>query len=722
MSERRPESQQSASLRERAEKVFREMLDSSLENLDALSPETLRASLHELRVHQIELEMQNEDLRRAQADLDALRARYFDLYELAPVGYCTVSEKGLILEANLTAATLLRRERDALVGTRLSGFISKECQEFYYLCRKNLLDAGQPQECDLQMVRSDGTAFFAHLNFTAAREEKDAPVCRVALIDVTAHKRVEDNLAAALEFHKQLLENAPALIWRAGTDAKCDWFNTTWLEFTGRTMEQELGDGWAEGVHAEDFDRCLKLYLDAFAARRPFHMDYRLRRPDGTYSWISDFGIPLTNGLSGDFCGYIGYCFDIMELKSMEERLKESLVAANAANRAKSEFLGVMSHELRTPLNGVLGFAQLLSDTSLNSEQKDYAETICKSGEHLLAIVSDILDFSSIDAGALAIHVAPLSVADLVKTAEDIVRKAAAEKGLELRCELAAGVPEQIAGDALRIRQILINLLGNAVKFTASGSVVLRVSTASAGGRHLDFCVEDTGIGISSETLGQLFQPFVQADSKMNRPFGGTGLGLAITKRLAEAMGGSITVASTPGKGSAFTFRFPLEPATVSLGGMAAVPSHPFIGADGASPSSRGADTPARPDGTHFPALVVDDDNASGVVAVKMLKNLGYHAEFVADGAEAVAAFAPDKYSVIFMDVAMPVMGGFVATKKIREIEMASGYHVPIIAFTANVMPGDRERCLAAGMNDFLAKPFKRDELAAKLACVSKGK
>jgi two-component system CheB/CheR fusion protein len=401
--------------------------------------------------------------------------------------------------------------------------------------------------------------------------------------DITERKRAEDNLATALEFHKQLLENAPALIWRAGTDAKCEWFNTTWLEFTGRTMEQELGNGWAEGVHAEDFDRCLKLYLDAFAARRPFHMDYRLRRPDGTYSWISDFGIPLTDGLSGDFCGYIGYCFDIMDLKSMEERLNESLVAANAANRAKNEFLNVMSHELRTPLNGVLGFAQLLSDTLLDNEQHSFVKTISSSGEHLLAIVNDILDFASIDAGALAIHAAPLAVADLVKTAESTVRITAADKGLELRCEFAAGVPEQITGDEQRIRQILINLLGNAVKFTASGSVVLRVTRS---GEFLDFSVEDTGIGISSETLDRLFQPFVQADSKMSRPFGGTGLGLSISRRIAEAMGGAITVASTPAKGSTFTFRLPLE---VSAGGTAAVTSQLFPGANGASPSRPGA-------------------------------------------------------------------------------------------------------------------------------------
>ena len=306
-----------------------------------------------------------------------------------------------------------------------------------------------------------------------------------------------------------------------------------------------------------------------------------LTRPDGTTVWNLTSKVPLTDS-AGHVVGLAGIGLDITEIRKAEESLRElnrhleiEKTLAEAANRTKSEFLGVMSHELRTPLNGVLGFAELLADTALDSEQEAYVRTISSSGEHLLAIVNDVLDFSSIDAGALAIHVAPLAVADLVKSAEDTVRKTADEKGLELRCELAPDVPEQITSDEQRIRQILIILLGNAVKFTPGGSVVLRVATASDGGRRsLDFCVEDTGIGISPETLDRLFQPFVQADAKINRRFGGTGLGLAITKRLVEAIGGSITVASTPGKGSTFTFRFPLESATVHVGGMASMPSH----------------------------------------------------------------------------------------------------------------------------------------------------
>jgi len=402
---------------------------------------------------------------------------------------------------------------------------------------------------------------------------------------------------------------------------------------------------------------------------------------------------------------------EITKRKALEDGMKEAVIAAEAGSRAKSEFLAIMSHELRTPLNGVLGFAELLSDTSLDDEQKGYVRTIGKSGKHLLAVINDILDLASIEAGTLAIQSALLALTELLEVSVVAAQKTAADKGINFRCEVAADVPAQITGDEHRLRQILINLLGNAVKFTDSGSVVLRVAP-DAEGRFLDFAVEDTGIGISSETIGRLFEVFTQADASTNRRFGGAGLGLAISKRLAEAMGGTITVVSVPGKGSTFTFHFPLE---VPPGGMAAVPSHLLIGADGASPSSPSAETP-RPDASHLLALVVDDDNASGVVAVKMLQKLGYHAEFVVDGAKAIEAFVPGKYSFILMDVAMPVMDGLEATKKIREAEAAAGGHVTIIAFTAQAMHGDRERCLAAGMDDCLSKPFKKEELAAKLS------
>ncbi|MEI8311766.1 MAG: ATP-binding protein, partial [Verrucomicrobiota bacterium] len=398
------------------------------------------------------------------------------------------------------------------------------------------------------------------------------------------------------------------------------------------------------------------------------------------------------------------------EILRINRQLAEATEKAESATAAKSEFLGIMAHELRNPLNGVLGFAELLSDTSLDDEQKGYVRTISSSGEHLLAVVNDTIDLSSIEKGALAIHTAPFDLAHLLKLSSEIIRKSAADKGVAFHCEVAAGVPEQIAGDERRIRQILINLLANAVKFTSDGSVSLRV--ARSGG-SLAFSVQDTGLGISSDALAHLFQLFTQADSTIGQKYGGTGIGLAVSQRLAEAMGGTISVVSAPGKGSMFTFHFPLE---VPAAGTASVPPHLFPGADGASPSSPSAEAPVRQDG--LPVLIVEDDSNSRTLAGKILRSLGYRVEFAGNGAEAVETFAPGKYLAIFMDLRMPVMNGFEAVAIIRARE--SGSRVPIIAFSANVLPGSREIYLAAGMDDCLSKPFKQEELAAKLAGVAK--
>ena len=479
----------------------------------------------------------------------------------------------------------------------------------------------------------------------------------------------------------------------------------------GYSREEILSRTWAEMTHPEDlaadvaqFDRILSGEIEQYK------LEKRFIRKDGAVIWAE-----ISVGCVRKSDGAVDYCIcvleDISERKAMEGRLNDALHRAEAGSRTKSEFLAIMSHELRTPLNGVLGFAELLSDTDLDGEQKSFAKMIVGSGKHLLSIVNDVLDFSSIEKGAMAIHSAPLVVAELIDSSEQAVLKSAMEKGISLQSVIDPGIPEQILGDDQRIRQILINLLANAVKFTSSGSVTLRVAPAAEGGRQfLDFFVEDTGIGISPETTKILFNPFTQADMKMNRTFGGTGLGLAISQRLAEAMDGKITVISAPGKGSTFTFRLPIKK-TASYEKDVTSPSPPTRGAQSIA---REGVLPGTGENLLKPVLVVEDDKTNSMLAGKMLQSLGYQVEFADDGAEALDVFSPEKYSAILMDIQMPVMNGIEAAGKIRKLE--SGTRVPIIALTAKVMPGDRDRCLAAGMDDFLSKPFKKDELAAKLA------
>jgi CheY-like chemotaxis protein len=317
--------------------------------------------------------------------------------------------------------------------------------------------------------------------------------------------------------------------------------------------------------------------------------------------------------------------------------------------------------------------------------------------------VNDILDYSSLENGRLSIDAAPMNLQDLVESSCKMVRQAAKSKGLEFRSTVAPDVPNVIAGDARRIRQILINLLGNAVKFTRQGSVALEVAQSRIGDHlGIDFSVLDTGSGISDELRVTIFQPFTQADSTLSRPFEGTGLGLAISRRLAEAMGGTLDVESQPGMGSRFTFRLPQASAAPAL-----VPAPSLT--EPSAPAGQEEPTPA----LRLPVLVVEDDSSNSFLAGKMLKHLGYDVEFARDGKLAVEAFAPGKFQAILMDMQMPVMNGLEATRQIRALE--SGQRVPIIALTANVMPGDRERCLESGMDEFLTKPFKLDQLSAKL-------
>ena len=481
-----------------------------------------------------------------------------------------------------------------------------------------------------------------------------------------------------------------------------EYANPAFVTSTGYTLAEALGQNPRVLNSGEQNVSFYQQLWSAITSNQIWRGQFHNKRKDGSLYWESALITPVHNA-QGEIAHFIAIKEDVTEQKAMEAKLLDALGRAEAGNRAKNEFLAVMSHELRTPLNGVLGCTDLLADTTLDAEQQDYARMIKDSGNHLLAVVNDILDFSSIESGTMALKNESVVIADLVESSWRPCLQAIENKGLQFRCEIDGAVPARIPGDTQRIGQILINLLANAVKFTAKGSVALRLSLAPDH-RHsmLDFVIEDTGIGISPEQLQLLFNPFAQADSTLSRPFEGAGLGLAISRRLAKAMGGTLTVTSTLNQGSSFTFRLPI-PADSSA----------------TTPAARPAPEPpsaARPPSRDRPILVVEDDGIASLLTGKMVEALGYRAEFAMNGHEAVEAFQPGKYLAILMDMQMPVMGGVEATRRIREIEGEAGGHVPIIALTANVMPADRELCHQAGMDDFLTKPFNKHDFAAMLA------
>ncbi len=380
--------------------------------------------------------------------------------------------------------------------------------------------------------------------------------------------------------------------------------------------------------------------------------------------------------------------------------VQELLARAQESSRLKSEFLANMSHEIRTPMNGVIGMQALVLSTELTLEQREYLETAQSSAEALMGLLNDILDFSKIEAGRLDLEPAPLSPAEVLNEAVRTLAVPARQKGLTLGCTVEDGVPEKLLGDPLRLRQVLLNLLGNAVKFTASGKVEARIEVESRTESEaaVRFSVSDTGIGIPKEKLGTIFDSFRQADGSTTRKYGGTGLGLAISARLVELMGGRLSVESEPGVGSTFHFTLPMPVVRPELAG---------------APEPRANRIPqplaaARP----LTILMAEDNVVNQRVALRILQKQGHRVVLAATGREALEKAGAQAFDLVLMDVQMPDVDGLTATKMIRERERLTGGHVPILAMTAHAMKGDRERCLSAGMDGYVSKPVRPRELA----------
>lgn len=513
---------------------------------------------------------------------------------------------------------------------------------------------------------------------------------------------------SSLERYQSIVQNAVEGIFQSTPDGRYLLVNPALARMYGYESPEQLMEA------VSDISR--HIYVDA-ETRREYQriiardgevrgLEYQVRRKDGSVLWVCEHARAVKDD-SGQVIYYEGFIQDSTRRKQVEGELVQAKEAAEAANLAKSQFLAVMSHEIRTPMNGVIGMTSLLLNSPLSSEQREFLETIRQSGDALLELINDILDFTKVESGHCELEHSEFSLSDCIESVHQLLQPRATDKGLTFACEIDPATPIAVRGDVTRLRQVLVNLAGNAVKFTERGGVRLMVwpNRPSESPDILHFAISDTGIGIPREAMGRLFRPFSQADASTTRRYGGTGLGLAISKRLVELMGGCVWLDSKEGVGSVFSFHIKIDRVELDLPSTTLARHELQAG----TPNEPIATAPAQPERV----LLAEDDAVNRKVALKMLMRLGYRADVVTDGEAAITAAQLHPYDVILMDVHMPATDGLEAARRIRsEPAVVRPW---IIAVTANAMAGDRDLCLAAGMDDYLAKPMKLDELAAAM-------
>ena len=567
--------------------------------------------------------------------------------------------------------------------------------------------------------RLDGSEFYATVLLT--RIELDGtPLMLSTVRDITEQRRAEEALQKSERHLRLFAENVEDVLWTMELSGRFTYFSPS--------VEQMLGFKWEEGMQVTTADivtpdslKIAQNILDELFSKAKANLpiqtqkvELELRRKDESTLW-GEMAIGAMYDEAGKVIGFLGVSRDITERKKMENELREAKDAAEAATRAKSQFLASMSHEIRTPMTAILGYTDLLMDPKVSaSAQHNYLATIRRSGEHLLMLINDILDLSKIEAGKMALDVGRCNIISLLADVSSVVRPQAESNGVSFSVEYEGAIPETIHTDSIRLRQAITNLAGNAVKFTKEGSVRIAVSFVEkeelcGGVPAICFRVIDTGIGIREEVLSRLFKPFTQGDISIAKEYGGSGLGLAISRKIARLLDGDLAAASVLGEGSTFTLTIP----TGSLDGVEMLDNPSELERE--AKNRQWQETKESLRGIRI--LLAEDgyDNRELIKAV--LRKAGAAIETAENGRLAVEAANQDAFDLILMDMNMPEMDGYEATRVLRD----QGYKGPILALTANAMVEDRERCQLAGCDEFLTKPIDRMVLIQSIARYVKG-
>lgn len=645
-----------------------------------------------------------------------------DHLEDAPLAAAYLDREGRILRGNAHFVTLLGCAVDAVKKRLLSDLVGDETEA------RELQSALQRQwsfALDLHLrIRGGDTPLFIRLS---GHKPKGQEGTLIYLTDLSDFNSQLEAARAALEDLRQRYEIAvdgAMGVWEWHVGAETVYHSPYVRRILGypEGQYQPTLEFWQSIIHPEDQAHYGTRLNQQLREGKAFDLEYRVKTADGDYIWLHDRG-SLMRDEDGQPVRMAGSLEDVTARVHFEQDLKASRKQmatqaarmaelaedlaqernrAESAAKAKADFLATMSHEIRTPLNSVIGMTGLLVDTELDEEQRRYARAARRSGEHLLHLVNDILDFSKLEAGKMTLEAIPFDLHEGVEDVLGMMRESAKEKGLSLRLDWDDAIFRYLRGDIARLRQVLLNLVGNAIKFTEKGEVCLRIESLPAqdGEQKLYFSVEDTGIGIAEDKIGTLFQEFQQADTSTTRRFGGTGLGLVISQRIVHLMGGEIMVKSVAGQGSVFSFSSCFERASE----------------DERQKLMRDAELAAQDQAQTTPlrVLIAEDSVTNQMLIRAMLEKLGHRADIVTNGIEAIAAVRELPYDIVLMDSQMPVMDGITATQQIRALSGECA-QLPIIALTADVMGSARERFLKAGMDDYLTKPVEVGRLRAVL-------
>lgn len=627
-----------------------------------------------------------EERKRTEKEILEKESIYKMLFDNSPSGIIIENSNGNIIDCNNALCDIFGYTKSEFVNMNVKSLVPKA---FYDEVDENIrkILSGLILDHIVTNIKKDGSYCFLSL-----RESKillpDGKYGILAIVnDITKRREIEIALRQSEEKYRSLVENITEIIFSVGLDGKLTYISPLIKEFAGYEVEEMIGTPFTDYIHPDDLEGLVESFQKSISGIiEPY--EFRAFDKNGKIKHLrSSSKLQFEND---NPIGLHGVLIDITQQIIFQEELKKAKEEAESAVKIKSQFLATISHEIRTPMNGVIGMTNLLLHTNLNEEQKEYLETVKSSGEILLSLINDILDFSKIESGKLKLENQPCNIRKCLDDSVNYFKTLAKEKKLEINTFVDNDVPEYFISDQSRIKQILSNLISNAIKYTESGEISISVKQLSETNNviELQFSVKDTGIGISKDSISQLFQPFTQLDSSTTRKYGGTGLGLIICKHIVEMMKGKIKVDSKLGKGSNFIF---------TIIGKKENKNHPLDFVKKPLNFNLAKEIPLN-------ILLVEDNLINQKVTVRLLKKFGYIIEVTANGAEAIEAVKKKHYDIIFMDIQMPVLDGLEATKKILKMFPKDKCPV-IIAMTAAVMKGDKEKCLNAGMKDYIPKP-----------------